>query len=87
MYAKNGNNTGYEMKSIIEQIEEISRVECFVKCTRKEGCNHVAISEGEKGCKLLKAVVMNLEGKPDKGEEIYDLVGEILSCALSLFEH
>merc|ERR1719494_873710 len=76
IYTKNDKNTGYETKSIIEQMEEISRVECFLKCTRKEGCGHVVVSGGEKRCKLLKAVIIlsGMNSINDEGEDIYDLV-------------
>ena len=82
MYANNNNSIGYEIKSIIEQLEEISRVDCFLKCTRRDSCNHVVLSESERRCKLLKAVVRlsgpNAEDKSEEGGKIYDLVGEFL---------
>ena len=81
-YAKSVISTGYEKKSIIEQLEDVSRVECSLQCTRKEGCKYMVVSESEKQCKLLKAVTMLKGNDPDvrlgDGEKIYNLFGKIL---------
>ena len=69
------NNTGYERKSIIAQLEDVSKVQCSLKCNKREGCNHVVVCEAEKRCKLLKEVVsehqLTLYEKLDDGELIF----------------
>ena len=84
MYALDiDNNVGYEKKSIVQQLEDVSRVQCFLQCNKIEGCHHVVVSEAGTWCKLLGELEslngMNPEDKREDGEKIFSLVGESLS--------
>ena len=50
-------NIGYGTNTIIEQLEEVSRVHCLLNCGRVEECNHVAFNEALKRCSLLQEII------------------------------
>ena len=81
MYAlDNERNVGYVKASIVQQLEDVSRVQCSLQCKTIEGCKHVVVDEEKKRCKLLREIVSlngrNPEDEREDGEEIFSLVGE-----------
>ena len=54
---KNESGIGYEVKSIIQQLEEVTQVACILSCTRLDGCDHVIFDRDVKRCTLLREVV------------------------------
>ena len=54
---RNGSDIGYKMKSIIQQLEDVSRVACILSCNGLERCDHVIFNGPMKRCKLLTDVV------------------------------
>ena len=75
-------NIGYEVKSIIQQLEDVSRMECILVCQRTKGCGHVIINEAARRCKLLREVVaangLNGYESLDDGENVTSLSGTLI---------
>ena len=71
------DSIGYKRASIIEQLEQVSHVNCLLECGRVEGCKHIAFNDKMNRCDLLKKVVEAVEGqsiaKSSDGLKIYSL--------------
>ena len=61
---------GYYKKSIILELHQVSRIECSLKCEKVRGCKHVAFSEENRNCSLLRDVV--------KEDDLDDLIEEFV---------
>ena len=59
---------GYEKKSIILELQQVSLIACSLKCDEVEGCKHIAFSEENRNCSLLRDVV--------KKDDLDDLIEE-----------
>ena len=75
-------NIGYDVKSIIQQLEDVSRMECILVCQRTKGCGHVIINDVARRCKLLREVMAanGLTGyyeSLDDGEKVFSLSGTL----------
>ena len=73
-------NVGYVKATIVQQLEDASRIKCSMQCNKAEGCKHVVVDEVGKRCKLLREIVSlngeNPEDEREDGEQIFSLVGE-----------
>ena len=61
---------GYYKKSIILELHQVSRIECSLKCEKVRGCKHVAFSEENRNCSLLRDVM--------KKDDLDDLIEEFV---------
>ena len=62
---------GYHKKSIILELNQVSRIACSLKCDEVEGCKHIAFSEDNRHCRLLWDVI--------KANDIDDLVEDFVT--------
>ena len=50
-------NFGYDRNSTIDQLEDVTLVNCLMRCGTAKGCKHVAFNNKMNHCKMLERVV------------------------------
>ena len=53
----NKSGIGYEVKSMIQQLEKVTHVACILSCNRFDGCDHVIFDKDVRKCTLVREVV------------------------------
>ena len=53
----NKSGIGYEVKSMIQRLEEVTHVACILSCNRFDGCDHVIFDKDVRKCTLVREVV------------------------------